>query len=360
MLVKVADLLPNPFRKLERYPIDKQKVEDLKTSINDTSFWDNLLARPSPVESNKYEIAYGHHRMLALFELGIKEVDIPIRDLDNEIMLRIMANENMETWHLDPIVINETILSVIEYLERIVQACNEEWDSFPESIKSLFKNKSGFTRQRQKGGWGTSSIKNFLGDNWSDQKISSSLAILNKSGDLEKIGIKKRAISKPLTPEKEEVKVDRGAAEQFRNIDSGAEFARQVVKHKIPIEKQKSIAGHLAEKRVDKVSMPVKIVEAIQTVMPERKIEPVPEVKEPPNIDNWLGPVLGKMANLEVDLLKLKGNTQFVRSGSRRNELQLSIKSLHQVVTDILSEVEQEVNNEQSRSILQADSRSDN
>ncbi len=32
MKIKVSDLEPNPFRKIKDYPIDKEKVEALKTS----------------------------------------------------------------------------------------------------------------------------------------------------------------------------------------------------------------------------------------------------------------------------------------------------------------------------------------
>ena len=48
MKVFVDSLLPNPYRNIEKYPIDREKVEALKISIGETSFWDNILARPKP------------------------------------------------------------------------------------------------------------------------------------------------------------------------------------------------------------------------------------------------------------------------------------------------------------------------
>ena len=45
MKIKIKDLTPNPFRDSEHYPIDQEKVESLKRSINKTGFWDNILAR---------------------------------------------------------------------------------------------------------------------------------------------------------------------------------------------------------------------------------------------------------------------------------------------------------------------------
>ena len=97
MQIKVKDLKPNPFRHPERYPIRRDKVKALKASIDATSFWDNLVARPSPA-NGKCEIAYGHHLLEALKKLKIEEIDIPVRDLDDATMLKIMASENMEEW----------------------------------------------------------------------------------------------------------------------------------------------------------------------------------------------------------------------------------------------------------------------
>jgi len=45
MKIQVNKIKPNPYRRMESYPIDKEKVESLKTSIKETSFWDNILVR---------------------------------------------------------------------------------------------------------------------------------------------------------------------------------------------------------------------------------------------------------------------------------------------------------------------------
>jgi ParB-like chromosome segregation protein Spo0J len=109
--IAVRDLEPNPFRSLERYPINRDKVEALKASIQSTEFWDNLLARKN---GKGYEIAYGHHRLVALQELKTKEIDIPVRDLDDETMLRIIANENMEEWSASALIEQETIRATVQ------------------------------------------------------------------------------------------------------------------------------------------------------------------------------------------------------------------------------------------------------
>ena len=92
MRIAVSDLNPNPFRDLKRYPIDQTKVDALVVSIKDTDFWDNLVARKCA--DGGYELAYGVHRLAALKKAGVKEVDIPVRKLDDTIMLKMMAHEN--------------------------------------------------------------------------------------------------------------------------------------------------------------------------------------------------------------------------------------------------------------------------
>ena len=47
MKIEVKNLEPNPYRNIKKYPFDKEKLKALKTSITETSFWDNILARPS-------------------------------------------------------------------------------------------------------------------------------------------------------------------------------------------------------------------------------------------------------------------------------------------------------------------------
>src|SRR5262245_56106950 len=111
MKIKLKDLEPNPFRNIKEYPIKKDKVKSLVKSINDTTFWDNIVVRESPTKKGKYEVAYGHHRLMALQHIYGKnsrhEVDIPKRDLSDEMMLKIMANENAAMWTMDTAVLLE-------------------------------------------------------------------------------------------------------------------------------------------------------------------------------------------------------------------------------------------------------------
>jgi len=115
MKVKIKELHPNPYRSIQSYPVDEQKVLSLMESIKQTGFWDNILARQIDGE---IQIAYGHHRLTALRRLmdPEDEVDIPVKELDDATMIKIMANENMDDWKATPSVIDQTVKVTREFL----------------------------------------------------------------------------------------------------------------------------------------------------------------------------------------------------------------------------------------------------
>lgn len=113
-LFRVGDIQPNQFRHMDRYPIRPEKVTALRESMRTTTFWDNMLARIN--SDGKPEIAFGHHRRQALREEygADHEVELTIRDLDDDQMLKIMARENMEEWGTSAIIEQETVRAVVE------------------------------------------------------------------------------------------------------------------------------------------------------------------------------------------------------------------------------------------------------
>jgi len=110
----VRDIRPNPFRHIERYPINREKVAALRESLRTTGFWDNVVARQG--ENGHPELAYGHHRQVALKEEfgSDHKVNLIIRLLDDEHMLQIMARENMEEWGTSAAIEQETVRAVVE------------------------------------------------------------------------------------------------------------------------------------------------------------------------------------------------------------------------------------------------------
>lgn len=119
MKIKVRDVHPNPYRNIEHYPLNKEKIMALTNSIEKTGFWDNLVGRKV---DGKAQIAYGHHRIEALrLANGYGydfEFDLPIKDIDDGTMIQIMANENMQEWSHSVGVTDETVKVTKEYLEN--------------------------------------------------------------------------------------------------------------------------------------------------------------------------------------------------------------------------------------------------
>src|SRR5262245_59885635 len=112
--VAIEDLRPNPFRRLEEYPILRDKVDALKQSIDTVGFWESIIGRPVDVEC--VEIAFGHHRLQAIQEMYPPDHRVTniVLDLSNEDMIRMMAMENLKEWGWTGWVEVETIRATIE------------------------------------------------------------------------------------------------------------------------------------------------------------------------------------------------------------------------------------------------------
>jgi len=231
MRIEVKKIKPNPFRDLTKYKIDSYKVDALVTSIRETSFWDNILARPM---DGKYEIAYGHHRLFAIQKVGLEKVDIPVRELDDATMIKIMANENLEEWKLNPSVIKESVRVAKHYLDGELAKC-ESWEKLKKTNFNLIKILDlKFDKQPERGfqilkgkGVGQTTILKFLGGNWKQWMVQEALAQLKESESMQ---------------EAVEVFDTQTDATEFRKI------IKKEFKDKVPKGKEKEVAERVAEK----------------------------------------------------------------------------------------------------------------
>lgn len=263
MKVKICDLQPNPFRDMKNYPINEEKVKSLIKSIYQTGFWDNILARLKPKHStiieNKenesiaigpkfkesrdswegmnlamedktiavcsrtqtnpvvyerpiIEIAYGHHRLIAL-QRNLKPdfiVNIPVKELDDSTMIRIMANENDESWGTNPKITNETVRVARKYI-----------NSSPEK-KNIYQNCKDFRLSRE-----AKAISNWLNGNWTEKRVYYSLKHID--------GFENGSLNKDAT-------------ELMPKDTYARRYERSIKKHKIEPKKQKEIAEEILER----------------------------------------------------------------------------------------------------------------
>lgn len=163
MKVQIKDLQPNPYRNMAHYPIDEAKVEALVASIKQTGFWDNILARK---DGMKVQIAYGHHRLAALRKAmkATDAVDIPVRELDDATMLKVMANENMDEWKTSPGVIDETVRAARDFLEKHPDEARKygqakSGPTGPNIGAALISGFLGWNKERKEGAWNPDRIK---------------------------------------------------------------------------------------------------------------------------------------------------------------------------------------------------------
>jgi len=266
--IRIGDLKPNPFRRMDRYPIDRNKLEALKGSIKETSFWDNLLARAAP-DGDGCEIAYGHHRLIALRELQEEgligdEVDIPVRHLDDAMMIRIMGNENMDTWGTNTTVMMETVQVAKDFIEAAISR-SETADQLKRTDKFVYtlfadwnqEERENFQRAKKQG-VGEPIIRKFLGSNWKKWMVQGALAVLN------------------------DTQIDREAVESFENAHQAEAFRTAVKEKGVPKEEQAPLAKEIL-RRIGNQGQKLtarKIEEHVHAIFSSGKAENRPETKK--------------------------------------------------------------------------------
>jgi hypothetical protein len=312
MKVQIKDLYPNPYRDMDNYPINRVKVDALKSSIKQTGFWDNIVARQ---KDGKIQIAYGHHRLTALREAlpWDTEVDIPIKDLPDSTMIQIMANENMQEYSTSPATIDETVKVAKKFLEEN-----------PDVILDTSR-KSGYSKEALK-------IAEFLG--WGEQQVYHSLQRLNliESGTVSKTAIN-------------ELPTDKAARS----------FAKAVTKWKLPVEEQERVVEQIKESKnfgYDQIEK--KVSEArFKTAPPKIDIEKKRREDNVIKFDNYVNDVYTKALVLsrDIDLIfEMKEEFRYlsfgtVKAASDKLSMLHRLKALSQKITNLLINIENEINN---------------
>jgi ParB-like chromosome segregation protein Spo0J len=318
MQIKVNDLKPNPFRRIDKYPIDAERVESLKHSITETSFWDNLLARNYDGE---IQIAYGHHRLQALQELKIPTIEIPIKSLDDSTMIKIMANENLEDWKLKPSVYNETVLCAKEFLDKEL-ARFERWDHADKNIRVIFASNSQF-QQNKKQGVGRETIKKFLGGTWKNKGniIQDALNTINET----KAG-----------------RIDNKAVDQLPSYNHTGAFKTAVKKHKIPQGQQKALAIAITKEGIGKrgVADRVKLHAEALGLLPKKEVLPKPKPK--PSIEEYVKTLTKEIADLNLNLKPIHNNIKNIGSYTIKDSFRINLEALLWEINKLMKEVENE------------------
>ena len=307
MRINVKDLEPNPYRKMEHYPVDRNKVDALKNSIKEKSFWDNLLVRK---HGKKYQLAYGHHRWQALKELGIKQIDVPVRDIDDATMLQIMAEENLN-WSTSPAIMTQTIQTAKEFLDAEL-AKYDTLELAGDFASQLFDDQQAFANAKRKdtGGVGRDTLVKFLGGNWTGHKVRIALDIIND-----------KELSQP-------------AIDAIPTMEQATVFRSSVKKHKIPKSAQKKIATKIAQEGVGKRDIPDLVAE--HSPLPAKR---KPEPKPLPMLDDVIKETCKLMDTLRTNLKRVNGHLDNVQSARLRSAFVRDGKELTKLMKGIFDEM---------------------
>lgn len=259
MRVKIKELLPNPFRDLSSYPFNQEKIERLKQSIEATGFWDNILARQV---SGQIQIAYGHHRLKALQEVYPPnyEIEVPIKDLSDELMLKIMANENMDEWGTSTSIVDETVKATRKFL-----------GTFQENKVTA------------------KLISEFLG--WENWKVEYSYARINA---IEKSGIDKKAI------------------ETIPSESAANSFTAAAKKANLTTGQQRRVAKRIAEEE-NYSPQAVKLAVEREANPPTKKAIKDEEKQKVLQFDEYLEDISKRANDLKNELVSLRRSKDAIR-----------------------------------------------
>lgn len=172
--IKLGDVVANPFRDVKRYPLVTSKVEALANSMRETGVWLNLTVRQ---RGRKYELGPGgHHRVEAARRvLGAQGfVDVDVRELDNDTMIRMLADENLREWGHDFSIEAETVRTVL-------QAASEG----AISLRAHDETRAGRPAKNILAGKNIpdAAIAEFLGRNWTADRVRRCTTALRELGD---------------------------------------------------------------------------------------------------------------------------------------------------------------------------------
>jgi len=99
--VLIGDLIRNKYQ--PRKVFNKEKLQELTTSIKERGIIQPIIVRPSADQINKFEIIAGERRWLAAQNAGLNEIPVVVINVDNVKSLEFAIVENVQRQDLNPI-----------------------------------------------------------------------------------------------------------------------------------------------------------------------------------------------------------------------------------------------------------------
>lgn len=181
-VLRLGEVKPNPYRDIENYKLDPDKIASLRASIGNTGFWPGVLVREA---NGSFELLFGHHRIeAARLELGddYEHQFIVREDVPDHVALKMLADENADSWAMGP---QHALLCVKQAKAYLDDVLAMGWEEAAMRIRigdlqEWFGNEGGFATAA-KDGAGIASIRAFLGGAFAKgHGVRDALAILNR------------------------------------------------------------------------------------------------------------------------------------------------------------------------------------
>jgi hypothetical protein len=266
------------------------------------------------------QLAYGHHRWFALQELGIEEIDVPVRDIDDATMLRIMAEENLD-WSTSPAVVIQTVQVAKEYLDAELA---KEWKDSDKSVRVLFDSEHAYNQARRKeGGVGKPTILKFLGGNWKHWVVRYATEILGDKS------------------------INREAVNIIPTMRQAKSFKESVKKHSTPKPAQKEIAETIAKEGVGFRDIPDLVAEHAPPTVPGKRESP--KRKPLPNIIEFVNTCETDTDSLNRRLKALRPELEeLVKKGRLMSRLVSALRQLGKTASAVVEEYDKQKKRKES------------
>jgi ParB/RepB/Spo0J family partition protein len=233
----------NPYRDLVGHPIPDDQLETLKASIESTGFWEGLLVRPHPTKQGRYQLAFGHARLEAARTVGgkpIKQADFIVHDIDDDAMIRAMADENISQFGRDEYATYRE--AVTAAVERIMG----EVVTSPSKLPKYFEGSRGPDGSTILAGDapGEAVVSRYFKGSLPLGPIRMALKEYRESGKLAKWH---KAHNPKATKQTEPPKVDSKALGKFEHVHHVQAFAKACDDLSVPLDWQEGIANTVVE-----------------------------------------------------------------------------------------------------------------
>jgi ParB family chromosome partitioning protein len=135
-LVRTEDIKT---RTQPRRYFDAEKLEQLVQSVKQHGILEPLLVRPLP--DNQYELVAGERRYRAAALVGLTEVPVVVRELNDTLALELTLVENLQREDLNPVEETEGILQLLALKLNLTE---------PEIPPLLYQMKNAFEKDKGK------------------------------------------------------------------------------------------------------------------------------------------------------------------------------------------------------------------